>query len=253
MRLHHLGAQAQARRASFELGQRPDGRALLVDLWRPQAGEGPWPVALLLHGAAPDSFGLPFRESALFEGWGRALASAGAAALAFDHTLGWPAFRLDHAMAEIEAVLCWLDADGPRLSLDPTRLTAIASSAAGVLAAELATRAVQPRIGRLALLSPLAAAPDEAEATAPVRARMDLAGRAAEVAAAGVRLVIVRAGADEAPRLQALDCAVAALSAAGAGLSVIDAPGAPHAFEAVRAGPDTDAAVEATLALAGWR
>lgn len=253
MRLFHGAADTPARRREVDLGRRPDGRELWLDVWTPQSADGPWPVALLVHGAAPDALGLPFRTSALFAGWARALASTGVATLAFDHTLGWRAFRLDQAAAEVEAVLRWLHRNGPTLGLDASRLSAVASSAGALLAADLTLRPGEPRVGRMALLSPLARAPDDAEAAAPARTRMDLAANARLIASTGVRLLIVRAGADEPSRLQALDAATAALIAAEADLTVIDAPGAPHAFEAARSGADTDAAVDAVVGLASWR
>src|SRR5271168_1895157 len=243
MRLMHPARDAPVRREEAEIGVRADGRPLVVDLTRPADGEGPWPIVVLIHGAAPDSMGLPFRESDLFRDWGRVLGSRGLAALMLDHTLGWPALRLDQALGEIDQALAWLAQGGAALGIDASRLGAVVASAGALLAGELfcGARPLRPRAG--ALFSPLLAAPRERPAIPGERAdtleRTNLASFAPALALAGTRLALFRAGGDASDRLAAFDAAVLALLAADVDVDIRTLPGAPHAFEAVADEPRT--------------
>jgi dienelactone hydrolase len=248
LRLTHPDREAAARRIEVLVGVRANGRALIVDLTLPPRGQGPWSTVLLVHGAAPDTMGLPFRASGLYRDWGSVLAAKGLAALMLDHTLGWPDLRPDQALDEIDQALAWLAGEGPAHGADATRLGAMIASAGGVLAGELLAGPRPLRIRTAALFSPMLAAPAERPArpgeAADTLARMDLAACAGEVAAAGARLLMLRAGADAPVMLEAFDAAALALLRADADVHVRNLPGAPHAFEALVDAPWVSAAID---------
>jgi acetyl esterase/lipase len=206
------------------------------------------PVALLVHGAAPDAMGLPFRTSELFRGWACVLAAAGLASVMLDHTLGWPDLRLEQALGEIDRVLAWLALEGEVYGADTSRLSAVISSAGGVLAPSLLDGRRPIQIHAAALFSPLLRAPPERAAPPgedpEVVSRMSLAHHAAHIAAGGSRLFLVRAGADAPLMLQGFDLAVEALLSADAEVRVRNIPWAPHAFEAVVEAPWVSAVID---------
>src|SRR5687767_8411709 len=111
MRLMHPLRAAEAVRETFDVGQRADGSPLLVDVATPTT-EGPWPVALLVHGPVPDAMGVTMRTAPMYRDWAAVLAASGVASVMFDHNLGWPELRLDQALGETEQVLAWLGAEG---------------------------------------------------------------------------------------------------------------------------------------------
>jgi hypothetical protein len=76
-----------------EVGRRPayasfGGRELAMDLYRP-AGRDPGarlPAVLLVHGAAPPELLRGVLGWGQYQGWGRLLAGAGLAGVAFEHS-----------------------------------------------------------------------------------------------------------------------------------------------------------------------
>ncbi|MFC3078671.1 hypothetical protein ACFODL_11285 [Phenylobacterium terrae] len=250
MRLMHPLRAAEAVRETFDVGRRADGSPLAVDLARP-ARPGPWPVALLVHGPVPDAMRVTMRTAPMYRDWAAALAASGVASLVFDHTLGWPQLRLDQALGEVDQVLAWVGAEGRGLGLDLARVTAVLVSGGAVLAGELlgGVRPLRPQ--RAALVSPVVGAPPGlGVSAADLVRRMSLAAAAPTVAAAGARLLILRAGGDQPDWLAMLDEAVAALLAADADLIVDNRPGAPHGYELALDDGRTRTAIEKVLALA---
>lgn len=252
MRLMHPLRAAAAVRTSLEVGHRADGAPLPVDLTVPGAA-GPWPVALLVHGPAPDAMQVSMRAAPMYRDWSAALAASGVASLMFDHTLGWPDLR--QALAETDQVLAWLAAEAPAHGLILDRFTAVLVSGGAVLAPELLVGARPVRPQRAALVSPVAGAPPPPSGLAhyPPEAarRMSLAAAAPAIAAAGAQLLVLRAGADRPDWLALLDQAVAALLAADADLALDNRPGAPHCYELALDDARTWSAVDRVLALAG--
>jgi hypothetical protein len=253
MRLMHPLRAAEAVRETFDVGCRADGSTLRVDLAMP-ATKGPWPVALLVHGAVPDAMKVTMRTAPMYRDWAAVLAASGVASMMFDHTLGWPELRLDQALGEADQVLAWLAVEGPARGLDLERFTTILVSGGAVLAAELLAGARPLRPQRAALVSPVVGAPPPPtglERYDPRTAgRMSLAAAASAVATSGARLMILRAGGDHPDWLGLLDAAVAALLAADADLAVDNRPGAPHCYELALDDARTQTAIGQVLALA---
>lgn len=253
MRLMHPLRAADAVRETFEVGRRADGSPLLVDLALPE-GRGPWPLAVLVHGAVPDALKATMRTARMYRDWAAALAGSGAASVLFDHSLGWPDLRLDQALAEVDQVLAWLAAEGPARRLDLSRLAAVFVSGGGVLASEMLAGCRPLRPARAALVSPLAGAPPPPtglpDYDPDAARRMSLAAAAADIATAGTRLLILRAGGDHPDWLAMLDEAVGALLAADADVVIDNRPGAPHGYELLLDDARTHAVVGQVLALA---
>lgn len=108
------------------------GRALTLDVWRPE-GPGPRAGVLLIHGGG-------WKYGDLYEGLAgqaEAAAAAGLVVVSPNYRLSteapWPAQREDVACA-----LAWTRAHAGELELDPDRIAAVGHSAGGQLALMLA-------------------------------------------------------------------------------------------------------------------
>lgn len=104
--------------------------ALQLDVY-PGERPGPWPVVLWLHGGGL-IFGdrtLGVRDNAI-----RTLsAKAGIATVSVDYRLV-PETKLPHIVADVLDAVWWLQQEGPRFNLDPTRFAVLGQSAGGYLA-----------------------------------------------------------------------------------------------------------------------
>lgn len=113
---------------------RPDGRPLLLDLYRPEPGTGPVPVVLFAHGG-----GWAHGDRAMVEPLAGALVAHGLAVAGIDYRLG-EAGRYPNAIADVRAAVRFLRAEGGRWDLATDRIGAWGASAGGhlVLMAALA-------------------------------------------------------------------------------------------------------------------
>lgn len=115
-------------------------RPLELDLWLPEAGRGPAPLVLFVHGGAwrrgrRDDMGLRTRQ------WNPGpfarIAAAGLAVACADYRLSGEA-RFPAPLDDLRAALRWLELRAPELGLDPARTVVWGESAGGHLASLLA-------------------------------------------------------------------------------------------------------------------
>ncbi|MGW7079684.1 alpha/beta hydrolase fold domain-containing protein [Streptomyces sp. NPDC054866] len=116
------------------------GRPLELDLWLPEAGHGPAPLVLFVHGGAwrrgrRDDMGLRTRH------WNPGpfarIAAAGFAVACADYRLSGEA-RFPAPLEDLRTALHWLALRGPELGVDPARTVVWGESAGGHLASLLA-------------------------------------------------------------------------------------------------------------------
>ncbi|MGW7088833.1 alpha/beta hydrolase fold domain-containing protein [Streptomyces sp. NPDC054871] len=121
-------------------GEVDGGRPLELDLWLPEAGNGPAPLVLFVHGGAwrrgrRDDMGLRTRH------WNPGpfarIAAAGFAVVCADYRLSGEA-RFPAPLEDLRTALRWLALRGPELGVDPTRTVMWGESAGGHLASLLA-------------------------------------------------------------------------------------------------------------------
>lgn len=119
-------------RLDVAYGDGPDER---LDLFFPEAAEGPCPVHLFIHGG----FWRANRKEAFGFVAGPVVAAGAIAAIA-DYSL-MPRARMRTLAGQVRRAATWLVAHGPEFGADPSRLTASGHSAGAHLASYLAARA----------------------------------------------------------------------------------------------------------------
>ncbi|MGW7270105.1 alpha/beta hydrolase fold domain-containing protein [Streptomyces sp. NPDC054864] len=121
-------------------GEVDGGRPLELDLWLPEAGHGPAPLVLFVHGGAwrrgrRDDMGLRTRH------WNPGplarIAAAGFAVACADYRLSGEA-RFPAPLWDLRTALRWLALRGPELGVDTARTVVWGESAGGHLASLLA-------------------------------------------------------------------------------------------------------------------
>lgn len=207
-----------------------DGTPRAFDLTLPIAPTSPPPVVLLV-GGYPDEgfrafFGCSFREMAAIDGWARLLAASGIAAIAYEGR---------DPLGDLRALLEHLRGRADELGVDGDRLGLWASSGnVPVALAPLLDRA--PGIRAAAFLYGYLLDQEDETAVADAAARFHFVhpnvGRTVAELPRGLPLLLVRAGADATPGLNAgLDRFVAAALAADLSLALVNLPAAAHAFD----------------------
>jgi acetyl esterase/lipase len=226
-----------------------DGAPLRFDLFLPpDPRSGGAPPVVLIVGGYPDAgferiFGRPFRRMGPVASWARLLAASGLAAIA--------AANRDPA-ADARALLAWTIGHGAEIGVDPRRVGLFASSGNAPAALALlfgdAGRAVRATALLYPFLMDLDGDDAVARAAATFRFADPCAGRSLDDLPAEAGLLLVRAGRDETPGLNAsLDRFVARALARDLPLTLVNHPAGAHAFELSEAGDATRLAVGAVL------
>jgi len=215
----------------------PWGDGLTLDLYLPpEPPPAPIPVVVFVAGY-PDPGGM-LRGAPPYTSWARLLAASGLAVVLADNRA---------PRADLATLLAHLRAAGPELGLAPDRIGLWAAS--GNVPVALAALARRPAGVRCAALSyGYALDGDGAEEVATAAARFGFV-TAGEVTLddlpGDVPLLITRAGADVTPGLNAsLDRFVVGAFARDLPVTVVNVPGAPHAFDLVDDRPTARAAVD---------
>ncbi len=106
-------------------------RSLKLDLYRPETGEGPWPLVVWIHGGAWRAGSKDRTPAAFLAGQGFAVASVG---YRLSQEATFPA-----QIEDCKAAIRWLRANSEKYGLDSAHVGAWGSSAGGHLVALLGT------------------------------------------------------------------------------------------------------------------
>ncbi len=104
----------------------PGARPLHADIYTPASGSGPWPVVLLIPGAAVNARNWPLNVS-----WAELAAASGLAGVAMEHRLGFPERRYVEGASDVAALLSYMKANGARHRLDASRIALVVYSGGG--------------------------------------------------------------------------------------------------------------------------
>src|SRR5689334_17551363 len=117
---------------------KPADQSLQLNLARPRAGTGPFPLVLCIHGGG---FRAGSREE--YNGLCLTLAQRGFIAATMDYRLA-PKFQFPAAVHDCKAAVRWMRANAPRWHGDPSRFGVTGSSAGGHLVQFLGVTAGVP-------------------------------------------------------------------------------------------------------------
>ena len=190
------------------------------DLYR-AAGDGPAPTVVFVYGFPDVGFAQGLRRMGAYRSWGRLLAASGLNAVAYSYV---------DPVADLAALIGHLRAEARTLGIDASRLGIWAASGNVPTALHLLMSQPAGTFGAAALLyGYMLDVPPAAEAFGiGVPAR----GRPIDDLPRDVPLLVVRAGGDQTPGLNAsVDAFVAGALVRDLPLTVLNLPAAPHAFD----------------------
>ena len=223
------------------------GDLLPFDVYHP-AGDGgtpPHPAVLLVAGYNDEGMrrfaGCAAKNLGAFESWARLIASSGLTAITYE---------CREPDADARAVLAHARASAAALRIDSTRVGLWACS--GHVPTALVTAMHEPDLACAALLYGYTVDIDGhrevADASAMFRFAVPANGRPLTDLPATLPMLLVRAGADQMPGLNAaMDRFVTALLARNAPVALVNHAAAPHAFDLEDDGPQTRAAIRQVL------
>jgi hypothetical protein len=223
------------------------GEPLPFDLYEPphELGAPSRPAVVLVPGyndaGARRVLGCAAREMGAFESWARLIAASGLAAVTYE---------CREPGADARALLSHIRATGPSLRIDPERLGLWACS--GHVPTALATVMNEPGLACAALLygytMDLDGHREVADASAMFRFAVPATGRPLTDLGDTLPILLMRAGADQMPGLNAsLDRFVSGLLARNAPMALVNHATGPHAFELEDDGPAARSAVRQVL------
>lgn len=208
-----------------------DGTMLAMDVYAPPDEVTPAAgVVVMVHGYPDEGFqrvlGCRFKEMASVQSWGRLIAASGMTAVAY--TTRSPD-------ADLHALLGHLASHGAALGIDAFRIALWACSGHGPVALSALMHPAPPRVSCASFLYPylmdVGAGTHVADAARTFRFANAGAGRQVQDVRDDVPILIVRAGGDQMPGLNAaLDGFVSAAVADHGRLTLVNHPG-PHAFD----------------------
>ncbi|HEY1352870.1 MAG TPA: prolyl oligopeptidase family serine peptidase [Ktedonobacteraceae bacterium] len=119
------------------------GHELKMDVYYPDGYDGQTllPATLFVHGDAPPEFVANAKDWACYTGWGALMASAGLAAVTFNHRSTQLLHRVHEAAADVDDLLHYVCAHSHELGIDPRRLGIWTCSAGSYLGLRTALRA----------------------------------------------------------------------------------------------------------------
>jgi hypothetical protein len=219
-----------------------DEGPLPFDVYRAPGAAAPTPVVVFVSGL-PDPgvaamFGKPIKDWASYVGWARMIAASGMTAIAY----------ANRQPADVAALFRHLRADAARLRIDPARLGVWACSGHGANALGVIAR---ERPACAALLYPYTIDLDGSTGVAEAAARFHFALPPVSLddLPAEMPLLLVRAGRDETPGLDAaLVRFHAEAQARRLPVRMIEQADGPHAFDIIDDTPASRAAIEEVLA-----
>ncbi len=213
-----------------------------LDVWAPPgATDARRPAVVFVSGYADPIFerhlGCKVMEMACYESWARLVAASGLVAVTYANR---------EPVADFAAVLRHVHAHAPALGVDRERIALWAASGNVPTALSALLAGADVPVASAALCYGYLF--DAAAAAAQIGFADPCAGRSVDDVRPGVPLLVVRAGQDETPGLNAtIDRFVAAALARDLPLTVINRAGAPHAFDVLDDGDATRDVIRAIL------
>jgi hypothetical protein len=219
------------------VAERPYGPGGTFDLYR-AAGPAPAPTVVFVFGFPDQRFAQGLRQMGAYRSWGRLLAVSGINAVAYSY---------QDPVADLTSLLAHLRASARDLGIDAGRMGVWSASGNVPTALHLLMTQPQGTFRAAALLYgymlDVPAAAEQFGLGVPAR------GRTIDDLPRDVPLLVVRAGNDQTPGLNAsLDGFVAAALARDLPLSLINQPGAPHSFDLFDDSEASRATIGAVLA-----
>lgn len=202
------------------LRDRPYGGAGSFDLYV-SSSVRPAPTVLFAYGFDHPAFAQGLRQMGAYTSWGRLLASAGMNAIAYGY---------QDPARDIAALIEHLRSNAPALGIDMHRLALWAAS--GNVPTALHVLMTQPPATFRAAALLYGYMLDVPEATRQMGMIAPARGRSIDDLPRALPLLVVRAGNDQTPLLNAsLDAFVNAALSRDLPLTLINQPGAPHSFD----------------------
>ncbi len=98
--------------------RRVDGEELRLDLYRPSASDSNLPVVVFVHGDGPPDVIRDIKDWGQYVSWGEVIASAGFAAVTFNHRSSQRRTRMPDVAGDIEAALDYVETAAEEWKLD---------------------------------------------------------------------------------------------------------------------------------------
>ena len=216
---------------------RPYGDGGTFDLYTASL-RTPAPTVVFVYGFPDARFAQGLRQMGAYTSWGRLIAASGMNAIAYSYR---------EPVADVAALLSHLRHHANDLGIDPSRMGIWAAS--GNVPCALHVLMTQPpdafRAAALlyGYMLDVPAAAEQFGVGVPAR------GRSIDDLPRGVPLLVVRAGKDQTPGLNAsLDAFVQAALASDLPLSLVNQAGAPHSFDLFEDSEASRATIAAVLA-----
>ena len=184
-------------------------------------GATPAPMVLFVYGFPDERFAQGLRQMGAYASWGRLLAASGMNAVAYSYR---------EPVGDLAALLAHLRVNADALGVDPSRMAIWAAS--GNVPTALHLLMTQPADAFRAAALLYGYMLDVPEAAAQFGIGAPARGRSIDDLPGTVPLLVVRAGKDQTPLLNAsLDAFVAEALAHDLPVTVVNQAGAPHSFD----------------------
>jgi acetyl esterase/lipase len=225
-----------------------DGGPLHFDFYAPPGASGPRPAVILVHGGPIPKTGA--KNMGVFVSYGELLAASGLVAVTFDHSFLSPA-RLSEAGADIADLVSHVRANATSLGVDPERLALWAFSGGGpFLSAGLRERpgwlrAVVAYYAALDLQQPAPGA--DSGLSTELRVMYSPLAALGTDARTAPPILVARAGLDHPWLNDGIDRFVAAASAHGATIDLMNHPDGRHGFDILDDEPRSRAIIRHTI------
>lgn len=226
-----------------------DGEELKLDVYRPATHAGPLPCIVFIHGDGPPDVLRDIKDWGQYVSWGELTASAGLAAITFNHRSSQRRTRMAEVASDIEAALDYVTAHAEEWGVDASRL-ALWSCSMGV---PFALRAAfdHPTSFRcvVALYGPMDLTYDPgADESVTGEARREFSplhhlqsGRALPP------LLLVRAGRDHPSLNESIDAFVASCLRLNVEIDLLNHPTGEHGFDVLNDCRRSQTVIEAIL------
>jgi acetyl esterase/lipase len=221
-----------------------EGRALMLDVYRPVGGDARLPVILFVHGDGPAEVLEDAKDWGQYVSWGELAASNAFAGVTFNHRSSKAGMQLPAVVSDVEAALEYVTGHATHLGLDPGRV-GIWSCSLGV---PFALNVAFEEPSRISCVAALYGPMDLTDVSVSIEVRQRFSplhhlrsDRALPPA------LIVRAGADAPTLNETIDAFVTTALERNRRIDVINLPQARHGFDVLDDTAEARGAVTAVV------